>query len=147
MDFLRFAIVPALLAPALLLSACGSNEPAADEMAVASETGDSERQPCGGSAGCEQIATIAQAHGEPAVGLYYDPDRNDAIVRWGNTLAAVMDCADGGTALDACVAGSDADETCKSEFARLTAIGGESAAFEAVFLMPGSPCRPGEDQP
>jgi hypothetical protein len=45
------------------------------------------------------------------------------------------------------VAASDASETCRGEFVRLADAGGDRAAFEAVFLTPGSPCRPEEVSP
>ena len=143
-------------AAACLLAGCGGrDEPdpaphAESEIAaedVANTPASPARQPCGGSEGCSQLATVAQAHGEPAIGLYFDPDRNDAVVRWSATLAGVIDCADGGGALGECVAASDADEACKTEFDRLSAMGGDAAAFDAVFLTPGSPCRPEEGAP
>lgn len=149
-----------LIAAASLLAGCGGGDPdgeppepleTAETEIAADETADTPvppaRQPCGGSDNCAQIATVAQAHGEPAIGLFYDPERNDAVVRWSTTLAGMIDCADGGGALGECVTASDAGDECKAEFERLTALGGETAAFDAVFLTPGSPCRPEEGEP
>ncbi|MEN0653984.1 MULTISPECIES: hypothetical protein [Hyphobacterium] len=140
-----------LIAAAGLLAGCGGrDEPDPAPQAgsgIAVEVTDPARQPCGGSARCTQIATVAQAHGEPAIGLHYDPGRNDAVVRWSATLAGVIDCADGGGVLGECVAASDAEDQCKAEFDRLSALGGDAAAFDAVFLTPGSPCRPEEGEP
>ena len=150
----------AAITAACFLTACGGGEPEDDaaeqgppaESEIAADDGADasippERQPCGGSDGCTQIATVSQAHGEPAIGLYYDPERNDAVVRWSATLAGVIDCADGGGSLGDCVADSDAEDQCKAEFDRLSALGGDAAAFDAVFLTPGSPCRPEEGAP
>lgn len=144
------SVLVAMGAAAFAMGCGGRDEPdpapqAGSEIAV--EATDPARQPCGGSEGCTQIATVSQAHGEPAIGLYYDPDRNDAVVRWSATLAGVMDCADGGGALGECVAVSDAEDACKAEFDRLSAMGGDAAAFDAAFLTPGSPCRPEEGEP
>ena len=138
------------LGAAALMMACGGRgapDPPADSEIAANPAVPPARQPCGGSDGCTQIATVSQAHGEPAIGLYYDPERNDAIVRWSATLAGVIDCADGGGSLGECVAASDAEDQCKAEFGRLSALGGDAAAFDAVFLTPGSPCRPEEGAP
>ena len=144
-----------VIAAACLLAGCGGGEPDNDapqpfppaEVDVMADAREPARQPCGGSEGCTQIATVSQAHGEPAIGLYYDPERNDAVVRWSATLAGVIDCADGGGSLGECVAASDAEDQCKAEFDRLSALGGDAAAFDAVFLTPGSPCRPEEGAP
>lgn len=145
----------AAITAACLLTACGGGEPEDDaaeqgppaEVDVMADAREPASQPCGGSDGCTQIATVSQAHGEPAIGLYFDPERNNAVVRWSATLAGVIDCADGGGSLGDCVAASDAEDQCKAEFDRLSALGGDAAAFDAVFLTPGSPCRPEEGAP
>lgn len=105
------------------------------------------RPPCGGSDTCVHAGSVSGGHGEPGIELYYDSERNDAIVRWGNALGEIMDCADGGETIAACVAVAEVAQSCKDEFDRLTGLANEIAAFDAVFLTTGSPCRPEEGQP
>lgn len=105
------------------------------------------RPPCGGSDTCVHAGSVSGGHGEPGIELYFDPERNDAIVRWGNALGEIMECADGGETIAACVAVAEVEQSCKDEFDRLTGLANEIAAFDAVFLTAGSPCRPEEGQP
>lgn len=105
------------------------------------------RQPCNGSETCERLGAVSVGHGEAGIEVYFDPERDDAITRWSRTIGAVIACVDGGRDLGGCVAASDANETCRGEFVRLADAGGDRAAFEAVFLTPGSPCRPEEVSP
>ena len=105
------------------------------------------RPPCGGSETCVNAGSVSAGHGGAAIEVHFDPERNDAIVRWGNALGNIMDCADGGETIAACVAVADVDPSCKEEFDRLTDLANEIAAFDAVFLTTGSPCRPEEGQP
>lgn len=105
------------------------------------------RPPCGGSETCINAGSVSAGHGGPAIEIHFDPDRDDAIVRWGSALGEIMDCADGGETIAACVAVADIEQICKDEFDRLTGLANEIAAFDAVFLTAGSPCRPEEGQP
>lgn len=104
------------------------------------------RPPCGGSSTCVNAGSISGGHGDPGVELYFDPERNDAIVRWGNALGEMMDCADGGETIATCVGLAPVEQSCKDEFDRLVGLANELAAFDAVFLTAGSPCRPEEGQ-
>lgn len=105
------------------------------------------RPPCGASSTCVHAGSISGGHGEPGIEVHYDPERNDAIVRWGHALGDVIACADGGDTITACVADAPFDQSCKDEFDRLSGLADELAAFDAVFLSAGSPCRPQEGQP
>lgn len=137
-------------AGALLLSACGGDT---DDLAATSPDPQTESSvsnpdmPCGGSPTCVNAGSVSLGHGEAFVQLHIDPERDDAITRWGNVLGDIIDCVDGGRNLNACVAASDSDDNCKAEFARLAATGGDNAAFDAVFLIEGGLCRPAEGQP
>lgn len=105
------------------------------------------RPPCGGSETCVNAGSVSAGHGGPSIEVHFDPERNDAIVRWGNALGDIMDCADGGETIAACVSVAEVVQPCKDEFDRLTDLANEIAAFDAVFLTVGSPCRPEEGQP
>lgn len=105
------------------------------------------RPPCGGSSSCVSVGTISSHNGGPGVALYIDPERNDAVVRWGNALGEIINCADSGETITACVVAAPVEQACKDEFDRLTGLANELAAFDAVFLTAGSPCRPEEGQP
>jgi len=111
----------------------------------ANRPGLTRRAPCGGSETCEMLGEVSVGHGAPGVQIYFDPERDDAIVQWSRTLSGVIDCVESGDDLGACVAASDAAEMCKTEFVRLADAADDRAAFEAVFLTPGSPCRPAEE--
>ena len=127
-----------------------SPEPAAPDpqgMTVGTLTASESRPPCGGSSTCVHAGSISGGHGEPGIEVHYDPERNDAIVRWGHALGGVISCADGGSTITACVAESPFDQSCKDEFDRLSGLADELAAFDAVFLTAGSRCRPQEGQP
>ena len=115
------------------------------ETASAPREGLIRRQPCDGSETCERLGAVSVGHGEAGIEVYFDPHRDDEITRWSRTIGGVISCVDGGRDLGGCVAASDASETCRSEFVRLADAGGDRAAFEAVFLTPGSPCRPDEE--
>tara|TARA_R110002072_G_scaffold44289_5_gene124014 strand:+ start:650 stop:1117 length:468 start_codon:yes stop_codon:yes gene_type:complete len=143
------------MAAVLLLAGCGGSgdavdpaEPPLDDAATdtASSTPPSER-PCGGSSTCVNAGSVSLGHGEAFVQLHVDPERNDAVTRWGRSLGDIIDCVDGGQAMRACVAASDSREDCKAEFVRLADLGGEFAAFDAVFLTAGGLCRPEEGEP
>lgn len=125
--------------------------PASDPQSVPSDDPDFDPydgwQPCGGSAGCEHVATISAPHGGPVLQVFYDPDRRDAITRWGDMLAAVMGCVEQGGTLTQCVSSADAPDLCKTEYDRIVGLSDEATAFEVVFLTQGSPCRPVEGQP
>lgn len=121
--------------------------PASDGMTVETLSTQAARPPCGGSTTCQNAGSISGAHGQPAIDIYYDPERNDAIVRWGSALSGVIACADEGDTITACVGAAPFEQSCKDEFDRLSALADELAAFDAVFLTEGSPCRPQEGQP
>lgn len=125
-------------------------DPGPDPVVSGPETGNAygqlSRAPCNGSSTCENVATLSVGHGPAGVELFYDPQRDDAIVRWGAMLSGVISCVDQGGELDSCVDATDAPDFCKSEFRRLTDAADARAAFDAVFLTRGSPCRPEEDQ-
>ena len=104
------------------------------------------RPPCGGSSTCENAGSISGGHGQPTVEIYYDPERDDAIVRWGRALGGIIACADNGDTITTCVAAAPVEQSCKDEFDRLVGLANELAAFDAVFLTAGSPCRPQEGE-
>ena len=132
------AAAPATMDPAL---------PVPAGMTVGSLPTVEPRQPCGGSPTCVNAGSISGGHGAPGIEIYYDPERNDAIVRWGNALGGIVACADGGNTLGACVAAAAVEQSCKDEFVRLSGLADELAAFDAVFLTAGGPCRPEDGQP
>ncbi len=110
-------------------------------------SGSEPRPPCGGSSTCVHAGSISGGHGAPGIDVHYDPERNDAITRWGNALGDLIACADSGNTITACVAEAPFEQSCKDEFERLSHLADELAAFDAVFLTAGSPCRPEEGQP
>ena len=136
-------IVPVKIPPSGVVEPVAEPEPAA---AIPNPPID-PRPPCGGSETCVNAGSVSAGHGGPAIEIHFDPERNDAIVRWGNALGEIMDCADGGETIAACVAVAEVEQSCKDEFDRLTGLANEIAAFDAVFLTVGSPCRPEEGQP
>ena len=121
--------------------------PASEGLTVETLRTRDARPPCGGSATCQNAGSISGGAGQPAVDIFYDPERDDAIVRWGNALGGVIACADGGDTITACVDAAPFEQSCKDEFDRLSALADELAAFDAVFLTAESPCRPQEGQP
>lgn len=122
-----------------------SPQPPEPEPGATSREGLIEREPCDGSQTCVSLGSVSVGHGSPGIDVYFDPERDDEITRWSATLGGVINCVEAGQDLGGCVASSDASETCRSEFVRLSDAGGDRAAFEAVFLTPGSPCRPEEE--
>ena len=123
------------------MTACGSPDDG-DTSAEIDPT-----RPCGGSSTCINAGSVSLGHGEAFVQMHIDPQRNDAITRWGSVLGDIIDCVDDGRNLSACVAASGSVETCMAEFVRLAGLGGENAAFDAVFLTEGGICRPEAGQP
>ena len=138
-----------LVGSVLLLAGCGGSDPtpSSDEVQPANNPTETSSAPCGGSSTCVNAGSVSLGHGEAFVQLHVDPERNDAITRWGNVLGDIIDCVEGGRDMSACVSASNSEDNCKAEFARLAGLGGENAAFDAVFLTEGGLCRPQEGQP
>jgi hypothetical protein len=81
--------------------------------------------------------------------LQVNPNVDDPIAQWGLCLDEVMTCLEaGGAAMDCADTAATCPALCAQEFrARAEGLSEESqriAAFEAVFVQPGAPCRPGD---
>ena len=97
------------------------------------------------ASGCQVLEEGEFGH-VGAVSLSFNPDVDDPVAQWGDCIESFRVCVGGGGEVGSCSEDSVCPEDCKADFeARLgsaSEIGGQLAAFKAVYLDEGAPCLP-----
>lgn len=101
--------------------------------------------------GCQQVGVVAMGHLGGAVTLRFDPLVDDPVAQWGDCVESLLVCLEGGGDPLSCGDSADCPAACKAAFqAQVTGISdveGQVGALEAVYIVPGAPCRPQEVTP
>jgi hypothetical protein len=97
--------------------------------------------------GCTEVSRTAPlGHFQGTLRLRVNPAVDDPVAQWGDCLESVLVCYEADGALAACVAQAQCPPDCKTLFAEAAAGAADDearvAAFEAVFVGAGAPCRP-----
>jgi hypothetical protein len=105
-----------------------------------------ECRPVGGQQTTASDGTGSHRHGTP-LPLAINPKVDDPVAQWGDCIASVLACIDGGSDASGCVVAGQCPVPCQQRVA--SALGGASseeaalAAFEKVYMQSGADCRPG----